>query len=292
MNYPIVAVKTNDQVKLHGVLFEPKQESTAIKIHIPGTAGSFFWNDFYPDLVQSALKLGMAQLNTNTRGTGVYDMEKGLPATGAALEKFEDCLLDIDAWIELALSKGYEQIVLEGHSFGTEKIVYYMNHGQYRDKVQAVILMGFSDTYGTQQKYEQETGKSFTKEAQSLVDQGQEKQLLSDLTAFAGELPISAGTYHNFFSASSECAQTLPFRNGKKLTLLSQINVPILGVISDNDDEEYTIIPIKQAASLLESENNQAQVKIITNTDHGFTGKSEEVAATIESFLENNLACR
>ena len=61
------------------------------------------------------------------------------------MENFEDCVVDIDAWIKFALSKGYEKIILMGHSLGTEKIVYYMNKGRYTNKVKAIILLGFAD---------------------------------------------------------------------------------------------------------------------------------------------------
>ena len=85
----------------------------------------------------------MAYLSTNNRGAGVYELEKGSIGRGVSLEKFADCVLDIDAWIAFALEKRYEDGCWKSHSYGTEKIVYYMHEGRYKDSVKGVILLWF-----------------------------------------------------------------------------------------------------------------------------------------------------
>ena len=47
------------------------------------------------------------------------------------LWKFTDCLLDIEGAINYAKEKGYKDIILEGHSYGCNKVIYYYdyNHG-------------------------------------------------------------------------------------------------------------------------------------------------------------------
>jgi pimeloyl-ACP methyl ester carboxylesterase len=287
--YPIVKVKTKDGITLHGLLVEPENPTKLIKIHLHGTSGSFFYNDFYEPLIESALKLDIAHLNTNNRGAGVYELEKGSVPTGASLEKFEDCVFDIDAWIEFAKSRGYEKIILEGHSFGTEKIVYYMNKGSYKDKVDAVILLGFSDNVGTQQKYEKRIGSNYFKEAQKLVEEGKGEYLLSDIYALAGEMPISAQTYLNFTKADSANSKALPLRHGKNLEYFKNIKVPILAVVGDDEDSEYTIIPIKEAMKLLESENKLTEVHQIKDCNHCFEGKEKEMVNIVEKFLKRRV---
>ena len=63
----------------------------------------------------------------------------------------------------------------------------------------------------------------------------------------------------------------------------------MLGVISDNEAGEYTIIPIKEAAALLQSENELAEVQIIPGTDHVFTGKEEEMVEIVTNFVQRRL---
>jgi len=288
-NYPIVKVKTKDEFTLHGMLTEPENLSKTIVIHIHGSSGTFYWNDYFELLTKSVVDLGMAYLATNNRGSGVYQLEKGSPYSGVSLERFEDCILDIDAWIELALSKGYENIILEGHSYGTEKSVYYMNKGKYADKVIGVMLFGFSDNVGTQIKYEKSIGKNYRKEAEEINNSGEPWKLLNDYFGLCGEMPISAQTYLHGFTEDSENAIALPLRKGKDLIFFQNIKVPILGVISDDEDGEYTIIPIKEASDLLESENKLAEVKIIKDTNHVFTGKEKELVETVIDFLKRRI---
>ena len=289
MTYPIVKVKTKDQLDLYGLLAEPESGvKNSIIIHIHGTAGNFFCNDFYEERINSSLRLNCAFLTTNNRGTGVYEIETGTIPHGASCEIFEDCLLDIDAWIELALAKGYQNIILEGHSFGTEKCVYYTAKGKYKDKVKVLILLGFCDTVGTQKKHSDKTGKDYMAEANDLISKGKGDYLLSDIFSFAGELPISVKTYLNFFKDGSELSSVMPFGKGK-LDMFSKINIPILGVIGDQEEKEHTIMPIKDGVNLLKTENKLAEAYQIKDCNHGFDGKEKELSEIIADFLARRL---
>ncbi len=287
MNYPIVKVETKDGLDLHGFLAEPESgDKNFIIIHIHGTADNFFWSDIYEERINSSLKLGYAFLATNNRGSGTYEIAEGIMPHGASCEIFEDCLLDIDAWIELALARGYQGVILEGRSFGTEKSVYYAMNGKYKDRIKALILLGFCDTIGTQEKYSEKTGKDYMAEAKDLISQDQGDYLLSGLLSFAGELPISATTYVNFFKDNSELSRVMPFRKGK-LDMFSKINIPILGVIGDK--KEYTIMPVEDAIELVKAENNLAEAYQIKNCDHEFSGKEKELSEIIRDFLVRRL---
>jgi len=288
-NYPIVKVDTIDGQSLHGLLSEPDVASNTIVIHIHGSAGSFYLDSYFEALTQSVLDLGVAYLATNNRGAGVYELEKGTAYCGVSLEKFEDSVLDIDAWIELAISQGYEKIILEGHSYGTEKIVYYMNKGAYADKVVGVVLLGFSDNVGTQIKYEKRIGQNYREEAENLNNKGEGWKLLDDYWGLCGELPISAQTYIHGFTEDSENAIALPLRKGGELVFFRNIKVPILALISDDEEGEYTIIPIKDAVNLLKSENKLAETNIIKGTGHSFRGKETELINKIIDFLNKRV---
>src|SRR6516164_4156406 len=97
--YPIVRVTTADRLSLHGQLLEPSQPSRTILLHMHGAAGNFYGNSYFEKLALAMLDLGVAYLATNNRGSGVYELERGTIPHGVALEVFEGCLLDIDAWI-------------------------------------------------------------------------------------------------------------------------------------------------------------------------------------------------
>ena len=178
---------------------------------------------------------------------------------------------------------------MESHSFGNEKVIYYVNKGKYRKNIIGVILLGFNDSVGTQQRYEKKIRKNYFTEAKELVNTGKGLSFLSDIFGgIAGEAPLSARSYLNFYSPGSELSKTMPLRLGKKLLMYSRIKVPILDVIGDNEEGEYTIIPIKEAMALMKKENPLTVAHQIKNCDHGFHGKEKELADLIDTFLKKN----
>ncbi len=287
INYPIVKVTTEDGYSHHGLLFEPELETETIVIHFHGSAGNYYYNDFYPYLAQLSNGLDIAFLSTNSRGSDVYNVEFGTKYTGAAIEIFEECLLDIDAWIEFAISKGYKNIILEGHSFGTNKIQYYAINGKHRSLVEALILLGFTDSYGGQFEYLTKIGKrneDILKEAEELVKKGKPYQLLSDININWGELPQSAQSYLNFMSNDSALSNVLPLGQNKEFTNFKRIKIPILGVVGDTG--ECTVIPPKAAVDKLNKENEMAECYMIENCNHSYQGKEEELIKIVGKFLK------
>lgn len=280
MSYPIVEVKTEDNLEFQGLLSLPAKSQT-LYLNIHGTGSNFFCEAFQPIFYEELPKLGIDVLFANNRGSFALDSWQD---TGAALEIFEDSLLDLDAWIGWAVSHGYKNIILSGHSHGTEKVVYYMNKGKYKDKINAVVLMGFCDSIGTQESFEKKVNINFMEEAQEKTASGKGYELLTGhRRAQAGELPISAQTYINYFSANSELSKVTPFRNNSSLPMVKAINVPILATIGDH--EEYTIIPIRDAIKLLEKENPKIEVHQIIGSNHVYEGYQPELIDFVKNFL-------
>ncbi len=289
INYPIVRVVTKDKLLLHGLISTPSKKTNKIIIHFHGTSGNFYHNNFYPHIAKTSVTNGFAYLQTNNRGAGNYEYELGEIPHGAALELFEDSIHDLDAWIKYCISKGYSKIILASHSFGNEKVIYYMNKGKYKKYVTGIILLGFCDSVGTQQRYEKKIGKNYFTEAERLVKNGKGFSILSDIFGgIAGEAPLSARSYLNFYSPNSELSKTMPLRLGSKLPMYSKIKVPILAIIGDDEEGEYTVIPIKKAIELMKKENSLTETYQIRNCDHGFNGKEKELAEIINNFLKSN----
>jgi len=285
-SYPIVHGVTKDKLKLFGLLTKTTPVFDKIIVHIHGTSGNFYDNAFYPYIAQVATKNNFSYLQTNNRGAGDWEYEPGEVPHGAALELFEDSVMDLDAWMEFCLTHGYNKIILESHSYGNEKVIYYLNKGKYKKNIIGVILLGFNDSVGTQQRYEKKIEKSYLAEAKELIQQGKSLSLLSDIFGgIAGEAPLSAQSYMNYYSPGSELSKTMPLRLGCKLEMYSRIHVPILAVIGDNDEGEYTIIPIRKAIELMKRENSRTEAYQIQNCDHGFHGKETELAKIINKFL-------
>ncbi len=287
MNFPIVKVSTSDGYTLHGLLSEPRRASHTIIIHMHGSAGDFYQSTFFPHFFELAFDMGVAFLSTNSRGTGVYDVEDGTMPRGAAVELFEECLLDIDAWVEFAALKGYTNIILSGHSFGTNKIQYYVNYGSHGASIRALILLGFTDSYGGQLDYLSRVGKKngyVLREAHTLMHAHTPLKLLSDPVINWGELPQSARSYINFMTPGSALSRILPLWKKEELTEFKRIRIPMIGIVGDTG--ECTVIPPEEAVRYIASQNPHVQSYMIRDCGHSYKGKEDVLISLLQPFLE------
>lgn len=297
----LVQTKVSKDLTLHGALYETGKKDLVI-INIHGTGSNFYEEDFIGVEARAVGRLGVALLTTNNSGNAVMQSwGSDYQAHGCALEKFEDCLRDIDKWISFVLDRGYKAVILQGHSLGTEKVVYYMYRGKHRHKVAGVILLGFADSYGTQQQWLNSTKADargsqqwrrgskvdLLREAHKLVSEGKGYEFLrGEWYSHSGAMPMSAASYINFFSEGSNLSKSLPFRTGR-LDRFKKISVPILGAIGDI--KEYTFIPTVDAMKLMESENPNCETHQIKGADHDFEGKEDELVGLVVDWLTRRI---
>lgn len=287
-NWPIVKTKTVDGLTLHGLFVNSNGSNTTV-IHCHGTGGSFYWNDFYPFIATSLQQIGISFLTTNSRGTGVYELEVGVVPSGVSLEIFEDSIKDIDAWIEFALKNGAKDIILEGHSFGIGKTTYYLAKGKYKNLVKAIIHLGTNGVFKTQEHYLKAKGVSpeiYLTEAKGLIDQSNPTVPLKDLTALAGYYPVSAQTYLNFFSVGSEMFKSTQMATKQDGGYRSLINIPYLWILGNKTESEYLFIPFEDAFQLVRKENPQVRIHQL-DCNHGLNGKENEVADIVTDFVSH-----
>lgn len=281
----LLDVTTADERVLYGLLAKPKTKTDKILINIHGTASNFYVENFMSVISSQLTESGVATLATNNRGA---DALKGWEKGGATEEIFEDCLIDIDAWIDSALKQGYQTIYLSGHSLGTEKVVYYLSKGKHRDKIKAAILLAPADSYGTQMEFMKTVNSDLLEEARSLIVSGKGEQFLtSTWFSHAGVLPKSAESFLNFFSPDSELSKALSFHRNE-LVLYRSLKLPIFAVISDNEDDEYTVLPIVEALELMKKENPRTTTTQIPGADHVFSGEEQTLAEYVNDFIRRN----
>ncbi|MDP2705652.1 MAG: DUF1749 domain-containing protein [bacterium] len=292
MDYPIIQVRTKDNFYLHG-LYLPAKNKNTIFINFHGTASNFYEEDYTKFFSEEFSKNDISLISANNRGAGVFDAYQQI---GAAVEKFEDCLIDFDAWLEFAINEGYQNIILAGHSLGAEKVVYYMNHGQYANKISAIVLLGPADSYGSHRMLKGQTNprlpeiENLLQESQKMIENGQYKTFLP-LDAYGsirGIMPKNAESFLDFLGPNSKLNETLPFATGR-LEAYSKIKIPILAIISDNEDKEFTALPIPAAMDLMKKENPNTETVIIENTNHDFEGKEKELTETVIKFINGKI---
>jgi len=126
MNTTLVRFITKDNLRLDGLLWYPTKPTTRVIIHVHGTAGNFYENLFLDTMHTEFTAKGWAFLAFNNRGAN---------DEGAQTEIFEDCETDIVAAIEFCKKQGFTEIVLQGHSYGCNKVTWYALQTGFAGKI-------------------------------------------------------------------------------------------------------------------------------------------------------------
>jgi pimeloyl-ACP methyl ester carboxylesterase len=128
----LVRTETTDGLRLDGALETPPSPVDSpgaprgvICLH--GVGSNFYGSTMMESLAQALLELGLAVLRVNTRGhdgVSTASTSTGGRLQGAAYEIVDQCRLDVEAWAEFLVRRGYPRLALLGHSLGALKAVY------------------------------------------------------------------------------------------------------------------------------------------------------------------------
>lgn len=289
----IVQTKTSDGITFKGLLSESTDKSKKTIIHIHGMAGSVLLNNYYQAMHDYYPQNGYTFLAGENRGTGtmtefVSDDANGVRVTGNALERFEDCVLDIQAWVDFAESLGYEEIWLQAHSLGPSKVAYYMIQ-EKPTNIKGLIFISPSDMVGlVHDPIGQKDHDVLLLEARGLVAEGKGSQLLSQ-KLWKTEY-LSASTFLNFFD---EGTNTAVFNYGDESLgwkAVNGLNVPVLAITGTKDDGIVPVMEPNKAMEKLRQElKNSPRVKVIVynGAKHSFDGFDRKIVEDIINFIKS-----
>lgn len=287
----LVKAKTLDGYHFTGLLSEPSEKTKKIIVHIHGMAGSPILNEYYQAMHDYYTSNGIAFVVGEHRGTGtitafVHDSTDGV--IGNSFERFEDCVLDVQAWIDFAKEQGYEKIWLQSHSLGPSKVAYYINQTKGHG-VKGLIWLSPSDMIGLVNDPEGKKDHDIMlPEAKRLVAEGKGQQLISH-KLWGSEL-LSADTYLNFFD---EGAKTAIFNyNDDSLgwDVVNSIDLPVLAITGTKDDGIVPVMDANEAMKKLESElKNSPKVKTVVydGAEHSFDGFGDQIAKEVVEFINS-----
>jgi len=242
-----VHTTTSDGIDLKGNFMFGGDTSIA---HTHGTA-SFHDNEAFETALREYCKeKNYSFLTFNNRGAYIE---------GATKELFSDSPKDIQAWVDWLHEKGIQNIILSGHSLGTEKIANFVK--QNSNGIIKIIFFAPSDTIGNQERYENKIRKSFMDEAISKQQSGKGEELLSDRNVHAGVLPMTANAYVDFYSPGKPLETALPFRNNN----ISEFSIDCYALVPNKD--HYNITSTKD---YIQSLKNAGAKVLECNTDHDF----------------------
>lgn len=280
---------TEDYLRLDGLLFEPDQKSSIGVLHIHGMGGNFYENVFLDSMAKEYTNAGYAFLTVNTSGhdfvadLAIISEKEERKRVGQVFERFEDCISDIDAWLNFFKSKGYNRLILQGHSLGAVKVVYYLSQKPESD-VEALVLASPPDMLGLTRV--QAAKKNFKKdlaEAKELVAKGKGKTLLSN--KIWDWYYISAETYLNIVADNAE-TDVFPILRGGNFKELESIKIPTLAFYG-GADHAVVFSPEKDLATIKKHlKNEKSKTLIIGTASHSYFKHEEQTALAVVDWLK------
>lgn len=135
-----------------GILYRRPGNNVTI-VHIHGSLGNFYHNYFLRLMASAYLASGINMLSFNlTAHDGVsegFRYDTNFEYVGGSVVRFDTCLADIAGAVSFCETFSH-RIILQGHSLGCDRILYYLTKkGEQCD----VILLSPCDSYQLQSKW-------------------------------------------------------------------------------------------------------------------------------------------
>jgi len=285
----LVKTITTDGLELAGFWIDKKSEVAVFHSH--GTAGDFYTHEFIEKEAEKLSSSGISFLTANNRGHDVFaDIRKHKEGNvewvqiGGAFEKFEDCIFDIEAWLNFLANQGVKKVILQAHSL-TQKILYYQFNKRDKRVIGQIHLSPCNDAgymyYLLGEKKYRQTNEMIKK----MVNNKNPKELLpKELSVVC---PMGAIAYYGYLTEES-VGNLFPYHNpsSPKWKVLGETEEPILAVFGGSD--EFIKPSVKVAANLFKKKAKVAKgisVKIIDKAPHSFIGFENKLAEIIGAWI-------
>ncbi len=287
MKIKFLRQSTKDKLLLQALLYEPNKKTNKIILHIHGMAGNFYENCFLDSMARIFTQNHWAFMTVNTRGHDfiadfpVVGNQEKYKRVGNVWEKFEECVLDIEPWIDLVEKEKYENIVLQGHSLGAVKAVYYLV--QKKDKrISSIILASPPDMVGLAE--EDKDHKARIRTVKKMIKEGKGEEIIKE--KLWDWYYLSANTYIDFGERGNPIDVFNTYDENRQ-SILSKIRVPIFAFFGSKDNA--TIMPQKNALEIIKKKAKncpQFDTAVVNDAPHSYFGHEDEVANRIINWLE------
>lgn len=285
-------IYAEDALELDAVLFAPEHTTDRVIIHVHGKEGHFLQNHFIGTMGEAYTKAGYAFLTFNNRGHdymadmlrksgGGFEWVK----KGTAFDVIEESPFDINGVITYLKALGYTKFILQGHSVGPHKIVYYLSH-KPKHAIEKMILLSPADVQYVAQTYIPDLQKHVER-ARKMVEAGDGAKLMN--VPLWNDAPTSANTFWGYTRPDSDYA-VFNYSQGGTWKNLKNITIPTIAIFPENDFS----IGVNPAAALemLGAQLKTAQYSstVIPHTVHNYMGKEDELCGTILNWLKKHAA--
>lgn len=279
----VVEIITPKNFLLNGLWFGSKRPKRVL-IWIHGLTSSAFSKQ---GIIEHLTDKETAVLTFNNRGhdnvARVSNIATGKSIlAGAAYEKFEDCVDDIDGAITFAKKIKAKEIYLVGHSTGCQKAIYWAHKKAKR--VQGVVLLApISDYAGMVAKYGLPKLRIMQALAKAMLRSGRSHEFVQ--SKFWTDEPNSPQRFLSLYTADSVEQSIFSYFDSKKPAhILKKVQTPILAIFAQKD--EYADRPAQEIVNWME-EHTKTQLLslVVKNATHGFKGHEKPVAKAIKLWI-------
>lgn len=273
---------TEDGLRLPMVHFESNKKNICV-ILIHGMCATIIDNYFATAWGEVLTKNNIGLIYEHNRGHSIENdivMRDGsFKRCGCRYEIFEDSIFDIDLAIDKAKELGYKKIILLGHSYGCNKIIYY--YYKKKPDIIGMILASAPDMVGSHYR-DQNDYKELLQEAKDNINNNNPDKLLHKLVE--DYMYFSSKTYYNWFNENSNL-NNLPivYNNDNHWEQLNSIDVPILTFSGSREEDEYLHLDLieKKATNC-----SNFVYKIIDGAGHTYKNREKETADIILSWIK------
>jgi pimeloyl-ACP methyl ester carboxylesterase len=284
----LVRFEAADEVALAGLLYKPRRKSKRAIIWLHGGGGASVFESRRTNLLASVfITHGIAFFPFNNRGSGIV-RRAGDDLGGSAFERIRDCVADIDGAIRELWRRGYRDITLAGHSTGANKIAVY-DHYKPRNRAKRYVLLAGGDDTGI--LFAQLGARKFNallEKAKAMIKSRRGEDLAPPIP---GQAMLSWRALYDIANPDGDY-NVFPFyeamsgakRSRRPFRYLHAIRKASLYIYGDRD--EYCFDDVPRCVSILAQQvNARAEIVIIHDADHGFSGREDELGGLIANWI-------
>jgi pimeloyl-ACP methyl ester carboxylesterase len=237
-------------------------------IWLHGTGGASVFESRRTNLLAAALLArGIAFFPFNNRGAHIV-RRAGRRLGGAAFERIRECVFDIDGAVRELRRRGYRQLYLAGHSTGANKVAVY-DRLKPRNRIKRCILLAGGDD--TALMYD----RRLLAKARAMIKARRGDELMPALSGAEG--PDRLMSWRAYGDVANPRGDYNVF--GPPWRQIKRIRKPSLYIYGDRDEYEPDV------AALAQHIGPNAEIAVLEDTDHGFTGREGEVGELMAEWL-------
>lgn len=293
-NINILYIWTSDNLRLQGIQYGAKAKDICVLL-VHGMSGNFTENYFGSILGETLTTRRIGFIYAHNRGYNhINDIatkeikEDGGYKTiriGAVYERFLESVNDINAWLNECQKLGYKRIILMGHSLGCNKVIHFY-HNRKPKGVIGIILASPPDMVGLAKLPKYQTNyNELIKEAEKNVAERKPRRFLSSLLWEWYQL--SSQTFLDLFQEKGPADNLPVLRNPEKFPELASIDIPILGVMGENDD--IAIRTLREDLDLIASKAISCPSftkRFIKRANHAYDRQEKQFANVIKAWIK------